>query len=338
MRAAGVIVPTEEQLINEMDGKRHTRRRRLLTTALHPRLIAGMEPYIRDLSRRLLQPMIERGGGDLVTEFAQPLPGMVIAHLFGLPEDDYPRFKAWGVEVLAGTYSTLNRTARGEGLHGAHPDFSAYIDGLIDERRVNPRADLITRMTEPDEEGDVMTGTEIRVTLFHLLVAGHETTTNLIGNLLEHLMATPRDMARIRADCSLLPAAVEESLRRDPPVVMLPKTCVHALEKDGAVVEEGERVVLSIAAANRDNRIYPEPDVFNLDRGRPAAHNAFGGGAHFCPGAPLARLEARLALEVLFDRVAALSLAKSYQRRKVQVFWANGPAHLPVTLRPRTDE
>ena len=162
-----------------------------MMTALHPRLISGAEPYIRDLSARLLAPMLERGSGDLVAEFTQPLPGMVFAHVLGLPEADYPRFKAWGEEVLADTYPTLNRTERGEGLHGAHPEFSAYIDGLVEERRHEPRNDLITRMTQPDADGDVLTDTEIRVTVMHLIIAGHETTTNLLGNLLEHMLTTP---------------------------------------------------------------------------------------------------------------------------------------------------
>ena len=333
MRAPGVIVPPEEQLINEIDGPRHTRRRKLLMTALHPRLISGAEPYIRDLSGRLLAPMLDRGHGDLVAEFTQPLPGMVFAHVLGLPEDDYPRFKAWGEEVLADTYPTLNRTERGEGLHGAHPEFSAYIDGLVADRRREPRDDLITRMTQPDAEGDVLTGTEIRVTVMHLIIAGHETTTNLLGNLLEHVLSTPGDLARLRADRSLLPAAVEESLRRDPPVLIQPKTCVAGIEKHGAQIEEDARVVLSLASANRDETVYAHPGDFVMDRENPAPHNSFGGGAHFCPGAPLARLEGRVAIEVFLDRVAVASLPADHHREKVPIFWANGPEHLPVTLR-----
>jgi cytochrome P450 len=335
MRAPGVIVPPEEQLINEIDGLRHTRRRKLLMTALHPRLISGAEPYIRDLSGRLLEPMLARGSGDLVAEFTEPLPGMVFAHVLGLPEDDYPRFKAWGEEVLADTYPTLNRTERGEGLHGAHPEFSAYIDGLVADRRHSPRDDLVTRMTMPDADGDVLTDTEIRVTVMHLIIAGHETTTNLLGNLLEHVLITQTDLARLREDHALIPVAVEESLRRDPPVLIQPKTCVVAIEKHGATVDVDSRVVLSLASANRDASVYPEPDAFALEREQPAPHNSFGGGAHFCPGAPLARLEGRVAMEVFLDRVADAALPADYERKKVPVFWANGPEHLPVSLQSR---
>jgi cytochrome P450 len=332
MRAPGVIVPEEEQLINEIDGSRHSRRRKLLMTALHPRLIAAAEPYIRDLSGRLLGSILARGSGDLVSEFTQPLPGMVFAHVLGLPEDHYPRFKAWGEEVLADTYPTLNRTVRGEGLHGAHPEFSAYIDSLVDARRRHPRHDLISRMAQPDDDGDVLSDTEIRVTVMFLIIAGHETTTHLLGNLLEYILTDRAGWERLKADPSLIPKAVEESLRRDPPVVIQPATCIAALRTHGRTVEPGERVVLSIASANRDDTVYVAPDAFVIDRAAAPVHTSFGGGAHFCPGAPLARLEARVALEEFVARVASAVLEPGYRRSKVPVFWANGPSRLPVTV------
>lgn len=332
MRAPGVHVPEEERLINEIDGPRHTRRRKLLLTALHPRLIAKAEPYIRDLGTRLLAPVIERGRGDLVKEFTGPLPGMVFAHVLGLPEGDYPQFKAWGDEVLSDTYPTLNRTKRGEGLHGAHPELSAYIDGLVADRRRHPREDLVTRMANPDTHGDALSDTEIRVTVMHLIIAGHETTTNLIGNLLEHLLTEPPDRRRLQEDPSLIAAAVEESLRRDPPVLIQPKTCVAPLVVGEQTVPAGVRVVLSVASANRDRATYRSPDTFDLDRFDPAPHNAFGGGAHFCPGAPLARLEARIATELFVEHLDGAQLAPDYRREKVHVFWANGPRSLPITV------
>jgi cytochrome P450 len=335
MRAPGVVVPEEEQLINEIDGPRHSRRRKLLMTALHPRLIAAAEPYIRDLSGRLIGSILARGSGDLVSELTQPLPGMVFAHVLGLPEEHYPRFKAWGEEVLADTYPTLNRTQRGEGLHGAHPEFSAYIDGLVDDRRRHPCEDLVSRMAQPAEDGDVQSETEIRVAVMFLIIAGHETTTHLLGNLLEYLLTDRAGWDRIKADRSLIQMAVEESLRRDPPVVIQPATCVAALRTHGTTVQPGERVVLSIASANRDDAVYSNPDAFVIDRAGAAVHNSFGGGAHFCPGAPLARLEARVALEEFVDRVGDAALEPGYRRSKVPVFWANGPSCLPVTLTAR---
>lgn len=335
MRAAGVVVPLEEKLINEIDGPPHTRRRQLLMTALHPRLVAAAEPYIRDLSTRLLQPIVERGHGDLVSEFAQPLPGMVIAHLLGLPPEDYPQFKAWGDEIVKGTYPTLNRNDRGEGLHGAHPEFSAYIDGIVASRREQPREDLLTRMALPDAGGDVLTATEIRVMVMFLVVAGHETTTHLIGNLLERIISDRVEFEALAADRSKITHAVEESLRLDPPVVMQPATCAVTFERRGVTIQPGESAVVSLAAANRDPAVYVEPNQFNSNRENPAAHNSFGGGPHVCPGASLARLEARIALDVFLDRVSEAHLDSGYRRAKIPVFWANGPIELPVSVRSR---
>ncbi len=334
MRAPGVVVPDEEKLINELDGARHTRRRKLLMSALHPRLIAAAEPYIRDLAARLLQPLLDSGGGDLVTSWAQPLPGMVFAHVLGLPEEDYPKFKAWSDEVLSGTYPRLNRTERGQGLHGAHPELSRYIDALGDDRRARPRDDLISRIVNAGQDGERLSETEVRVLVMHLLIAGHETTTNLLGNLLHHLLTNPEHMQALRAEPALVAVAVEESLRRDPPVLIQPLSCVAAATHSGTTIDVGSRIVLSIAAANRDPDAYDDPDEFRLDRVDPPPHNAFGGGAHFCPGAPLARLEARVALEVFLERVQHATLDAGYEHEKVPVFWANGPEHLHVRLTP----
>jgi cytochrome P450 len=169
----------------------------------------------------------------------------------------------------------------------------------------------------------------------HLLIAGHETTTNLLGNLLQHLLTNSEHMDALRADQALIPVAVEESLRRDPPVLIQPLSCVAVVTHSGTSIGVGSRVVLSIAAANRDPDAYDDPDEFRLDRADPSPHNAFGGGAHFCPGAPLARLEAKTALEVFFDRVQEATLDAGHEEEKVPVFWANGPEHLRVRLTPR---
>jgi cytochrome P450 len=169
----------------------------------------------------------------------------------------------------------------------------------------------------------------------HLLIAGHETTTNLLGNLLRHLLTNAADMAALRAGRALIPLAVEESLRRDPPVLIQPVLCVAPSTRSGHAVDAGSRAVLSIASANRDPAAYEAPDAFLLDRVQPRPHNSFGGGPHFCPGAPLARLEARVALEVFIDKVDDASLDPEQGDHKVPVFWANGPERLFVHLTPR---
>jgi cytochrome P450 len=169
----------------------------------------------------------------------------------------------------------------------------------------------------------------------HLLIAGHETTTNLLGNLLHHVLTNTAHLAALRAAPALIPVAVEESLRRDPPVLIQPVLCVASATCSGRAVDAGSHAVLSIAAANRDPAAYEAPDAFLLDRVQPRPHNSFGGGPHFCPGAPLARLEARVALEVFLDQVADASLVPEQRQQKVPVFWANGPEHLFVHVTPR---
>jgi cytochrome P450 len=166
--------------------------------------------------------------------------------------------------------------------------------------------------------------------MMHLIVAGNETTTHLIANLLERVIADPELYRTLRADRSLLPAAIEESLRLDPPVLMRAVTCVRDSVRGSVVVPAGSRVVVSIAAANRDEREFPDPEAFRLDRPDGRHHLSFGAGAHYCPGAQLARVEATAAVDVFLDRATGPALLPGWQRRKVRVFWANGPQALPV--------
>lgn len=191
MRAPGVMVPAEEQLINEIEGPRHTLRRRLLNGALLPSLVARSEPFIRELANRLLDDLVDAGEVDLVERFASPIPGQVFAHVLGLPVEDYPQFKQWSDEVVEGTYPTLNRNERGEGFAGAHPEFAAYLDDQADRRRSEPSNDLLTLIVQAEADGIRFTRTEIRPLVMHLVIAGHETTISLIANLLFELARRP---------------------------------------------------------------------------------------------------------------------------------------------------
>lgn len=333
-RADGVVVPEDEQLLAEMEGPRHTRLRRLLQTALHPRLVAGAEPYVRALCNDLLDRIFAvEGEVDLVEAYAIPIPCKVLAHVLGLPEEDHERFRRWSDEVLAGTYPALNRTERGDGLHGGHPEFAAYIDAISEDRARNPRDDLFTRLVETEVDGERLSTTERRVLIALLLIAGNETTSNLIANALHRLAEDPDAARRLRDDPSLVPTAVEESLRLDPPTLMQGRRTVAAtMTAGGEPIAAGERVVLGLASANRDERVFEEPDRFRVDRPNADEHVSFGGGAHFCPGAPLARLEARVAVAVFLERVDELRLTPGFRWEKWPVHWANGPSSLPVRV------
>jgi cytochrome P450 len=332
MRALDVVVPEDGQLTGEIEGPRHTRLRQLLMTALHQRLVSASEPFVREVSRSLLDDMIERGSADLITDYAVPIPSQVLAHIIGLPREDFVQFRQWSEEVVNGPYATQNKSERGEGLKGAHPEFSQYIDDLADDRRANPRDDLISRMVHAQIDGAYFSETQTRSSVAHLIMAGNETTTNLIGNMLRELLTTPDLLARIRADRTLIPELVEESLRHDPPVLIQPRTTVVDVEMRDVRVPRGSRVVFSIAGANRDGAVFNAPDDFRIDRPNAKDHLAFGAGPHFCPGAPLARLEGRVAIEEFVDRVDTATLEPGHKCAKIKVFWANGPESLPVRL------
>jgi cytochrome P450 len=338
MRLPGFDVPEEERILSELDGARHQRRRKLMMSALAPPTIRAAEPYIERISRELIGSVLEKGRADLVSEFTGPLPGSVIAHLIGIPVEDQDRFRQWSDDVIADhEFITTNRNARGVGLKAAHPDFADYIDEQVALRRSmeNPPDDFVTRAMNAEEDGDRLNQTEIRATIFHLIVAGHETTTNLLGNMLFELIRRPELLAAVRYDRSLVPAAVEESLRHDSPAQMMVRDCARPARVSGTDVNAGDKIILSIASANRDERVYQEPDSFRLDRDENADHLAFGYGRHVCLGAALARLEGVVALNVLLDMVEHVEFAPGFEYEKNPAFWVLGPRRLDVIVRGR---
>ena len=197
----------------------------------------------------------------------------------------------------------------------------------------DPPDDFVTRVMLAEEDGDHLTETEIRATIFHLIVAGHETTTNLLGNMLYELIRQPALLAAVRRDRSLIPAVVEESLRHDSPAQMMVRDCARPTEIAGVKIDTGEKVILSIASANRDDAVYDDPDVFRLDRGEDVDHVAFGFGRHLCLGAPLARLEGAVALQVFLDVVNHVEFVPGFRYEKNPAFWVLGPLRLEVVLR-----
>ncbi|MEZ4332269.1 MAG: cytochrome P450 [Myxococcota bacterium] len=332
MRALDVIVPEEERLIGEIEGPRHTRLRRLLMSALHPSLVSDVRDFVEKLCDSLLDDLLVRGEGDLVADYAVPIPCRTLARVFDLPDSDYRSFRAWTVAVVNGPYPTRNGGPFGPGLRGAVPEFADYIDRLAEERRRAPREDLLSRLVAAEVDGERFSPTQIRSTVAHLIMAGNETTTNLIGNLLAHLLAHPDDRARLRADRSLLLGAVEESLRVDPPVLIQPRTLVRDLRLRGVDVPAGSRMILSLAGANHDPAVFPDPERFDLDRRNVGQHLAFGAGPHYCPGAALARLEARIAVGTFLDRIGRAELAAGFRRERLEAFAFNGPKALPVRV------
>jgi cytochrome P450 len=335
-REPGVVVPDEEQFINEIAEPRHGHVRRIINSAIAQHRIGRVEPVVRDLCDRLLDDLLAAGRVDLVAGYSTPIPTTVIAHLLGAPVEDHHKWAEWSDEVVQGTYPTKYRTERGVGLEGAHPEFTAYVDEQIRRRReaTDPPDDFITRLLSTEVDGRRLTDVEARTQLVFLFISGNETTRHLISNLCFTLARRPDLFATCRTDPSLVDNLVEETLRLMSPIQFLMRTCTRDTALHGVEMDVDAKVAFGIASANRDAEHFDDPDEFRLDRPDPKHHLAFGGGPHICPGAALARLEARVAIERLLARVGAVSLEPGYEFEKVSVFWAYGPAALPVTLEP----
>ena len=336
-REPGVVVPEEEQLLPEMPEPRHGKVRRIVNAVVGWHKAMRMEPFIRDLSHEYLDVLLARGEGDLVADFAAPIPINVMAEMLGVPRADWPLFRLWSDEVVQGEYVNKNRTERGEGFGGGHPEFSAYVDDLIRTRttRDDRRDDMVTRLIHTEVDGLRLTPVEIRTQLISLILGGNETTRHLIANILARLAVHPQLLEQLHADPSLIVAAVEESLRLEPPIHQMLRTVEKPLDRFGPSMCPGDKIVYAVASANRDEVVFADGDTWRLDRANAREHLAFGDGPHICPGQAIARLEGKVTTEVFVERVGALAPVVGWRHRKVPVFWANGPIDVRVTLSPR---
>ncbi len=328
-------LPEDEIMISAIPEPRHGRIRRVINSVVAPHRTAQAEPFIRALVRELVDGAIEvgttAGAVDLVTATIDPFPSAVIAYMLGVPEEDRDRFRRWSDELL----ERQNARAAAS-LSESHPEFAAYIQAHIDARRAAPEPadDLISRFLRTDVDGEFLSDDAVRTQTMFLIVAGNETTRNLLGNCL-HTLAIDADLyARVRADHALIPPLVEESLRLESPVQVLARSVLADTEISGCPMHVGDRVVFGIASANRDEQVYADPDEFRVDRDRPREHLAFGTGPHVCPGATLARLEAVALLEEFCRRVESFHPVDGFVPEPNPVFWALGHQALPAVLTP----
>lgn len=319
------------------DPPRHTQLRGLVSKAFTPRSVAALEPRIRALSGELLDRVAGRGEMDLVADFAAPLPMLVIAEMLGIPAADRPRFQAWADAILAMSYTIGGppdlALAASERFAAVTAEMAGYLGELLATRRADPRDDLLTRLAEAEVDGGRLTHAEILGFFQLLLLAGSETTTNLIDNAVLCLVDHPDQLARLRASPDLLPPAIEEVLRYRSPLQWMYRIARREVELHGVAVPAGSMVLAVIGAANRDPAAFPDPGRFDITRD-PNPHLAFGHGPHFCLGAPLARLEARVALADLLGRVDAIELATAAPWEPRPGLHVHGPARLPVRFNP----
>jgi len=310
----------------------HTRLRGLVQKAFTPRVVEGLRPRIEALSDELLDRAFEAGEADLVADYAYPLPVQVIVDMLGVPAEDHEQFRVWSDSVARGLDPDflLPPEAVQQRLVGIL-SFVQYFSSLIEERRKHPGDDLLSRLISAEEEGQVLTQGELLSTCILLLVAGHETTVNLISGGALALMDHPDQLKLFRDDPSVVRSGVEEMLRYCPPVQLTGRVALEDMEIAGADMKAGEFNMLLIGSANRDPDVFHAPDVFDVTRAD-NNHLGFGFGIHHCLGAPLARLEAQIALPKLFRRAARIERTGEERLRYKDNIVLRGLASLPVTL------
>jgi cytochrome P450 len=304
-------------------------------------MVELLEPRIREIADELLGDITAKSQADIVQDFTYPLPVIVIAEILGVPTKDRADFKRWSDAAVA----TL-----GVGINGEPPpvadgvigEMREYFTAMMDERRREPRPDLISGLVAAEIDGEKLTAEDIIQMLVLLLIAGNETTTNLIGNAVLEFIEHPDQLQRVLADPSLVPSAIEEVLRFSSPVQATVRRATADIEVNGKTIAAGQRAIIWLASCNRDETAFDDPETFDIGR-NPNRHLAFGLGPHFCLGSPLARLEAKVALEEMLPRLRNFKRLNNDPLPRVPTFIMHGLRSLPITFdavpaRPRMPE
>ena len=332
LRRRGVLDPEAEQRgpsLLRLDPPDHTRLRGLVAKAFTPRRVQELRPRIEEIVDELLDRLEEKEWVDLIADFAVPLPVTVIAEMLGVPAEDLDRFKRWSDDVArtvsADTPEDIRRANQ------ASRELRVYLEPIIEERRRVPREDLISALVQAEEQGDRLTRDEVFATVILLLVAGNETTTNLIGNGMRALLRNPDQLERLRREPELTENAIEELLRYDSPVQVTSRIARSDFEYDGRRIEKGQSLIVVLGAANRDPEVFPEPDRLDIGR-KENRHFSFGQGIHYCLGAPLARLEGQIAFRKLLERFDCIEFGRG------KLVWRNnlvlhGLSRFPLHVR-----
>jgi cytochrome P450 len=338
-RAHGIISDFPDPLVGELvenhmlnrDGDDHRRLRSLVSKAFTPKRVRDMRPRIQQITDDLINKVIDKGEMELVAEFAFPLPITVIQEMLGIPPGDHERFRRWSNAVLAPAVEPGSQRV----MLAKLAEFVAYLQALFVERQNNPAGDLVSALIHAEEGGDRLTEGELLGMMMLLIIAGHETTVNLISNALVALWQHQDQLALLQADPGLMPAAIEEFVRFGAPVERgFNRFLAVKKELDGQILAEGEMIIPLLAAANRDPAVFTDPDRLDVTR-TPNPHLGFGKGPHYCLGAPLARLEAVIALNTLLRRLPNLRPAVALE----ELQWRTNPMFrslesLPVTWNP----
>jgi cholest-4-en-3-one 26-monooxygenase len=321
------------QMMILTDPPRHTRMRQLVNRRFTPRALAPHEPHIRAITTEIIDAIAERGECDLVVDVAAKLPTAVICEMLGVPREDWDLMFTFGNQSLGADDPEyqMDGSARKTAAQGQQNVFNYFI-AMITDRRKNPTDDLVSALTHGEVEGDKLTDLEILFNCFLLILGGQETTRNAISGGVDALIANPEQRARLMADKSMMPVAVEEILRWTSPITHIMRTATADTELRGRTIHKGDRVLLWNASANRDEDVFADPYHFDIER-QPNNHVAFGYGEHFCLGANLARVELRVMLDELLRRLPDMQTAGPMERLRSNLL--AGIKHLPVRFTPQ---
>ena len=322
--------PGTQPSMVHLDGEEHTRMRKLVVKAFTPRAVKNVEDPTYAIAHELIDRFISRGSADLCREFAFLLPAMVIAELVGIPAGDRSQFVQWADDAI---------TAAGPDSSGyaeSDPELRQYVLGIIDQRRKTPADDLLSQLVQVHDGEDRLATEELVALVRMLILAGTDTTANLIGSMLHYLLSERARWERLLADRSLIANVIEETLRCDPPLYWVPRRTGTDVEVAGTSIPSGTLVCNAVAHANRDPQVIERPDEWDMDRPavRNRTHLTFGFGEHFCLGSSLARLEASIVLEVLLDRMPGVALADNYIYLPHGPLMMRGVKAMPVTFTP----
>ena len=313
-----------EHIMLGMDDPQHRRYRGLVSTAFRQKTLARWDTeLVAPVAAGLIDAFADRGHADLVPEFTFPFPTQVIAGILGLPREDYRQFQRWSTAILS-FFTKLDEAI------AAARELTEYIAKILAQRRRAPRADLISELAQAELDGEHLSDEEIFSFLRLLLPAGVETTYRATGNLLFSLLSSPPQLDALRADRSLIPQAIEEALRLETPLLNITRLATKDSEVGGVPIPAGSTVMLMLAAANRDEDRYAEPDRYDVFRESPKPHISFGHGPHSCLGLHLARMEMRTALNLLVDRLPNLRLRPDGDDPHIRGQVFRSPTSLPV--------
>jgi cytochrome P450 len=291
----------------------HTRIRRLVSKAFTPRTVEQLKPYVSELAGDLVDRLVEKGGGDLLTDVAEPLPVAVIAQMLGIPEADRAPLRPWSADIC-GMYELNPSEETARRAVQASVEFSDYLRELIAERRAQPGDDLISGLIAAHDEGDRLTEQEMISTAVLLLNAGHEATVNATVNGWYALFRNPAQLSALRADHSLIPSAIEELMRYDTPLQLFERWVLDDIEIDGTTIPRGAEIAMLFGSANHDPEVFRDPERLDLTRTE-NPHISFSAGIHYCIGAPLARIELAASMTALLEKAPTLSLAQEPVRK-----------------------